>query len=71
MTQAGERFRCGCCREEHDQMEASFDDQFNAPICSDCKKQIIKAVAWLKAAKITRPVNTADINEYNHKRFEI
>lgn len=65
-----ELIKCGCCNGDVDGDETFIDDQLG-PLCEPCHKACIAAVAWLKHAKIPRPIQRDDINEFNFKRFQI
>jgi hypothetical protein len=66
----GEKFLCVCCAEPHPEEEAKFDPQLNGPVCEHCRFLLLGATAWLKKAKITRPLAPTDINQDNYKRFK-
>ncbi len=65
----GEVFKCVCCREEKNAEESSHDPYLGGLVCDDCRKDLIKATAWLKLYKISRPVEPSDVNQFNFKRF--
>ena len=67
---AANAFNCVCCRNDKPEDEAVIDQQLGGPVCEECRKDLIKAVAWLKHAGITRPLEVGDINNHNCNRFK-
>ncbi len=63
------KVKCQCCSDEHEEDLMTFDPQLNGPVCEDCRRSFIKAIAYLKHEGINRPVVSTDITPWNHKRF--
>ncbi len=68
---AGHSFVCVICKESAPEGEASTTPQFTGPVCEECRRNALWAEAYLKKAKITRPICTADINGTNAQRFSL
>lgn len=64
-----EQVKCVVCEESTPVSTGVFDAQLNGITCPCCQKNIMKAVAWMRHAGISRPVLASDINQWNHKRF--
>lgn len=62
-------FRCVCCEEVHPDAEAHYDQQFEGPVCNECKRNCLWATARLKLAGIDRPLINHDLNEQLYARF--
>jgi hypothetical protein len=70
-------FRCVCCKDAHDESQATLDEQLGGPVCDDCRQLIRGGLAWLKkctalpdGSSVSRPLNAGDITPANHKRFD-
>lgn len=66
----GQQFRCVCCKEPHDEQEATYEDDLGGPVCDDCRKALLGASAWLKTAGMKRVFKATDITQSNHARFK-
>jgi hypothetical protein len=66
---AGHLFSCVCCSDEKDESEAKYDTQLNGPICFECQRNTNWAVAYMKKAGISRPLNQNDLNPQLKARF--
>lgn len=65
MSKAGEQFVCACCKDSFDIDSSKWDSDIHGPVCEDCANLMMKAVAYLKFAKVT-PVATST----NVRRFK-
>lgn len=63
------KIKCTCCKEDHEEETMTHDAQLNGPVCEDCRRNFIKAIAYLRHEGINRPVLSTDITQWNHKRF--
>lgn len=68
---AGLLFKCVCCSDPAPESEAHYDQQFGGPICTECRRNSLWAIAYLKKEGIDRPFAINDINNHNNKRFSI
>jgi hypothetical protein len=69
-AKAGDSFRCVVCRDPYPLDEAAVDPQCGGPACEDCRRLMIKAVAYLKHEGIDRPLQESDINNFNCNRIK-
>lgn len=63
-------FLCAICKEEHNESEANWDDQLDAPVCADCRKQAIASEAWIRhvIGKKAVPMSARDYRTLENSR---
>jgi hypothetical protein len=68
---AGHLYKCACCSEDHPEGTESMDAQLCGPVCPECRRNSLWAIAYMKKEGIDRPVCLKDINDNNSKRFSL